>query len=258
MTRFNQGGKRNQPVIVTSRKRIKAERQLNQAYGEQKSEAARRAQRAVEDMTPEQRLAHLQALAAPAIKSSEELHAKGAALREQAWAEKRASDAAIGSFTRKNPDIKVTITPKPEDTVVAREVEHGMQAHADVGKLVSSLPDVSVSLSGTYTKEGWTEHTPEIHVTSDWQAEDDGWMTPESGWKNAIYRTSDGKREVLNCAHKHKTPDAARACALKAASRRNNSNVRVMDGWTADARYPWTDGAVTTLIDELRAEGTAS
>lgn len=239
MSRFNQGGKKNQPVIVTSRKRLKAERQLNQAYGEQKSEAARRAQRAVEDMTPEQRLAHLQALAAPAIKSSEELHAKGAALREQAWAEKRASDAAIGSFTRKHPDIKVILTPKPEDTVVAREVEEGRQAHAEVEELIR-------------------EHAPEIHVTSDWQSEDDGWMTPESGWKNAIYRTRDGKREVLNCSHKHKTPDAARACALKAASRRNNSNVRVMDGWTAEARYPWTDGAVTALIDELRTEGTVS
>lgn len=93
---------------------------------------------------------------------------------------------------------------------------------------------------------------------SEWMAEDDGWMTPESGWKNAIYRLKDGQKDIpLNCPHKHKTPDASRACALKAVKARNSSNRPMTDGWSATEAYPWSDEAVRALVTEIKAEGVA-
>jgi len=236
VSKFNPSGKKSRPVVVTSRKQLKTERRLANEYGKQAQAARRIAEERAEELEQ-------------AIRSSSDLHAIGAAAREAAWSEQRKNEAAMGSFRRKHQDVEIKITPKSRDTVVAREVEEGRQAHAEVEDQFNAIDS---------DPEGQLIQGPEITVTTDWAAEDDGWYTPEAGWKNAIFRKKNNTREVLNCAHKHKTPDAARACALKAASRRNNSSVRVMDGWTADARYPWTDGAVTALIDELRAEETPS
>lgn len=207
-------------IVVTSKKRLKTERKLNNEYGIQRARAVKIATERAEEL---QR----------AIKSSNDLHAIGAAAREAVWSETRRSEAAMASFRRKYRDIEVTITPNAEDAIE----KFGAVAEG-IAEEVSEFTEEPVPAS----------------VTSNWCAEDDGWMTPETGWKNAIFRLKNGVREVLNCPHKHKTPEAARACALKAAKTRNNSNAPAMDGYSTDARYPWTDGAITALIDELRAE----
>lgn len=212
-------------IVVTSQKKRKAERRLANEYGKQKQAAVKLAIEKAEEIER-------------AVKSSNDLHAIGAAAREAVWSETRRSEAAMESFRRKHQDIDVTITPSPEDKLEDRQrrIAEGQP-----------LTEIQAEIFDDILHE--TAPAP----AAGWQAEDDGWMTPETGWKNAISRVRDGAREVLNCPHKHKTPEASRACALKAVRARNNSSVRVMDGWTADVRYPWNDGAVTALVDELRA-----
>lgn len=206
-------------IVVTSQKKQKAERRLANEYGKQKRAAVKLAMEKAEEIER-------------AVKSSNDLHAIGAAAREAVWSETRRSEAAMESFRRKHQDIDVTITPKADDAI-------------------EEFGDAEKENEGVVSE--FTGEPVPAPVTTDWAAEGDGWMTPESGWKNAIYRLKNSDMEVLNCPHKHKTPEASRACALKAVRARNNSSARVMDGWTADVRYPWTDGAVTALVDELRA-----
>lgn len=98
------------------------------------------------------------------------------------------------------------------------------------------------------------EDQPAYPVTTDWAAEEGNWYSKESGWKCAIFRLKNGSREVLNCPHKHKTPDTARGCALREAMGRNKHADWSDSVWKPDARYPWTDEGIKALIDEVRAE----
>lgn len=209
-------------MIVASRKRRKTEARLANAYGVQKQAAVKAALERAEKIEQ--------------IVQSSNPHAIAAAAREAAGSQKHRDEAALQNFRKRIKD------GEPLTEVQANLTESigiGTEIHQAIEKAAEDLLG---------------DDQPAYPVTTDWAAEEGNWYSKESGWKCAIFRLKNGSREVLNCPHKHKTTEAAHACALKATRARNNSNARVMDGWTTDARYPWTDGAVKALIDEIRAE----
>jgi hypothetical protein len=189
-----------------------------------------------------------------AIDNSDNPKAVAAAVREAvARPEKSRNEAALARY-QKRIDKGQPLNEAQEELVLsaaqgaldvpydrepARQAAREMEDGAEVDKAVLDLLG---------------QDSPAYPTTTDWAADEEGWMTPETGWKRAIYRLKNITRETLNCPHKHKTDEAALACALKAAKARNANNAPSMDGWKADPRYPWTEGRVSALIDELRAE----
>jgi hypothetical protein len=216
MSKFNQGGKPSRPNIVTSRKKLKAERRLAQAYGEQKQKAVRVALERAEELER-------------AIKSPDDPNAIGALIREAARPEHQRNEAAMASFRRRlqNGESLTEVQADLTEVIVAERTED-----------TSDLLGVEAAYP----------------VTTDWAADEENWYTPETGWKCAIHRLKNSSREALNCPHKHKTPETARGCAMREAMGRNKHSDWSDSVWSVDARYPWTDGRVSALIDELRAE----
>jgi hypothetical protein len=96
-----------------------------------------------------------------------------------------------------------------------------------------------------------TENNPVYPL---WYAEDNIYEHADIGIKNIIYRMADGNKvDVLVCPHRHRTTDAARACARKAVKARNSSRAPVMDGWTAwiPSAEPWTKERVRAIVGEV-------
>lgn len=239
------------PLIVVSQKKLRVERKLANEAGVQKAKYIR----------------ELQEKAAEAIASSNALRAKGAALRE----------AAIAAGNSQKPVPVVGIDAGEEVTGVSvdgstftRETFY-MLACLECGDIDKPLamPFKSQEARGKWASEHtagtghdrWrvTTETRKIQsepVLSEWIAEDDGWFTEKTQWKNAIYRTKDGQKiDRMNCPHKHKTPDAARACALKAVRVRNDSNRPPTDGWAPAEKLEWSVDEVRALVSEITSKG---
>lgn len=157
------------------------------------------------------------------IVQSSNPHAIAAAAREAAGSRKHRDEAALQNFRKRIKDGE-------------------------------PLTEVQADLAEAVAEDLLGEDQPPYPATTDWAAEEGNWYSKESGWKCAIFRLKNGSREVLNCPHKHKTPDTARGCALREAMGRNKHADWSDSVWKPDARYPWTDEGIKALIDEVRAE----